>query len=70
MAIQDKFVVMSLGVYQQELAVVFRGVCFFVCLPVFFRDEGKVIEFFLRTTFSDLADEIYCVFEIIQSIGV
>ena len=45
MAIQDKFVVMSLGVYQQELAVVFRGVCFFVCLPVFFRDEGKVIEF-------------------------
>lgn len=33
MAIQEKFVVMSLGVYQQELAVVFRGVCFlFVCL--------------------------------------
>lgn len=61
MAIQDKFVVMSLGVYQQELAVVFRGVCFLVCLSVFFRDEGKVIEFFLRTTFSDLADEIYCV---------
>ena len=30
MAIQDKFVVMSLGVYQLELAVVFRGVCLFV----------------------------------------
>ena len=43
---------------------------FFVCLSVFFRDEGKLIEFFLRTTFSDLADEIYCVLEIIQSIGV
>lgn len=70
MAIQDKFVVMSLGVYQQELAVVFLGVFFFVCLSVFFRDEGKLIEFFLRTTFSDLADEIYCVLEIIQSIGV
>ena len=41
--------------------MVFRGVCFFVCLSAFFRDEGKVIEFFQRTTFSDLADEIYCV---------
>lgn len=41
--------------------MVFRGVCLFVCLSVFFRDEGKVIEFFQRTTFSDLADEIYCV---------
>ena len=50
--------------------MVFRGVCFFVCLSVFFRDEGKVIKFVLRTTFSDLADEIYCVLEIIQSIGV
>lgn len=37
MAIQGKFVVMSLGVYQQELAVAFRGVCFFVCLFVFFQ---------------------------------
>lgn len=50
--------------------MVFRGVCFFVCLSAFFRDEGKVIEFVLRMTFSDLADEIYCVLEIIQSMGV
>ena len=40
MAIQVKFVVMSFGVYHQELAVVFRGVCFF-CLFVCVFSEMK-----------------------------